>query len=249
MPEKKGYIKLWMSYGAYFEAYSDPEVGRLVRAMIQYKLSGTDPEFRGSERFIWPAIKRDIDEAEAALEEKSVQNRRNVLKRWNPQERGAKKEDTEEYDGIRTDTKEYDGIRTDTKHTKDKDKGQGQGKGQRRQDTTCARDPAVAAAVSSLLKCVNLSGASPSCREELAGFVENLGEAVCRRAFEKALDNNIARWDYIRGILSKWAAKGIRSLEDIDRLDRKKPGKEKSAHGAGGCAEKAEKNWGIQYDN
>lgn len=60
--ENKQYIKLWISYGSYFEAFSDTEVGRLVRAMIAYKSSGTVPEFRGNERFIWPAIKREMDE-------------------------------------------------------------------------------------------------------------------------------------------------------------------------------------------
>ena len=56
------YIKLWLSYSAYFETFSDAEVGRLVRAMLAYKSTGTEPEFRGNERFIWPAIKREIDE-------------------------------------------------------------------------------------------------------------------------------------------------------------------------------------------
>lgn len=37
-------------------------MGRLVRAMLAYKSSGTEPEFRGNEDFIWPAIQRDIDE-------------------------------------------------------------------------------------------------------------------------------------------------------------------------------------------
>lgn len=57
----KGYIKLWDSYESYFESYSAAEVGRLVLAMMKYKLQGVEPEFSGSEKFIWPAIRRDID--------------------------------------------------------------------------------------------------------------------------------------------------------------------------------------------
>ena len=64
MPSDKTYVKLWISYEAYFEALSDAEVGRLARAMIEYKSSGVEPKFSGNERFIWPAIRRDIDEAE-----------------------------------------------------------------------------------------------------------------------------------------------------------------------------------------
>lgn len=57
----KEYIKLWDSYESYFESYSVAEVGRLVLAMMKYKLQGVEPEFSGSEKFIWPAIRRDID--------------------------------------------------------------------------------------------------------------------------------------------------------------------------------------------
>lgn len=55
-------------YEAYFEALGDAEVGRLARAMIDYKSHGVEPKFCGNERFIWPAIKRDIDEANQAQE-------------------------------------------------------------------------------------------------------------------------------------------------------------------------------------
>lgn len=57
----KEYIKLWDSYESYFESYSAAEVGRLVLAMMKYKSQGVEPEFSGSEKFIWPAIRRDID--------------------------------------------------------------------------------------------------------------------------------------------------------------------------------------------
>jgi hypothetical protein len=66
MGDKKEYVKLWLSYRSYFEAYSADEVGRLVLAAMDYRESGAEPEFSGSERFIWPAIRRDIDESVAA---------------------------------------------------------------------------------------------------------------------------------------------------------------------------------------
>lgn len=66
MGDKKEYVKLWLSYRSYFEAYSAAEVGRLVLAAMDYRESGAEPEFSGSERFIWPAIRRDIDGAVAA---------------------------------------------------------------------------------------------------------------------------------------------------------------------------------------
>lgn len=65
---KSEYVKLWLSYKDYFEHYSAAEVGRLVLAMMDYRASGAEPEFSGSERFVWPAIRRDIDNSVEALE-------------------------------------------------------------------------------------------------------------------------------------------------------------------------------------
>ena len=77
MAEKREYVKLWVSYGSYFEPYSDAEVGRLVRAMLQYKSSGEQPEFSGNERYVWPAIQRDIDEASATQKQMAETAREN----------------------------------------------------------------------------------------------------------------------------------------------------------------------------
>lgn len=55
------YIKLYLGYSDYFDPLEDAEIGRLVRAMIAYKRDGEEPSLTGNERFVWPAIKRDID--------------------------------------------------------------------------------------------------------------------------------------------------------------------------------------------
>lgn len=59
--DKKAYIKLWLDYRCYFETLSDAEVGRLVRAMLDYELDGATPKFSGSERVLWPVMRRNID--------------------------------------------------------------------------------------------------------------------------------------------------------------------------------------------
>lgn len=46
MSDKKEYVKLWLSYESYFEAFSDVEVGRLVRAMIKYRVSGEESKIQ-----------------------------------------------------------------------------------------------------------------------------------------------------------------------------------------------------------
>ncbi len=84
MEDKKEYIQLWLNYTALFEPYSDGEVGRLVLAMMQYKLSGVEPGFTGNERYVWPAIKQDIDTATAKQAELTEKNRKNGVRGGRP---------------------------------------------------------------------------------------------------------------------------------------------------------------------
>ena len=68
MAESKEYVKLWLSYEDYFREYDDESIGAIVRSMLAYRKSGEQPQFEGPERFIWPAIQRDIDESIKAQE-------------------------------------------------------------------------------------------------------------------------------------------------------------------------------------
>lgn len=124
MAEKKEYVKLWLSYASYFEAYSAAEVGRLVLAMMKYRASGAEPEFSGSERFIWPAIKRDIDESISAQEAIASANRENGKRGGRP--KGHKP------DGFLENPKNPMGFLESEKNhgQRSKDKGQGNGQGE-----------------------------------------------------------------------------------------------------------------------
>ena len=84
MSGKKEYVKLWLSYETYFQSYTPEQVGNLVLAMLAYKDAGKEPEFYGPERFIWPAVRRDIDEAQAAQDAAAQQARENGKKGGRP---------------------------------------------------------------------------------------------------------------------------------------------------------------------
>lgn len=84
MAESKEYVKLWLSYDDYFRAYDKEAVGTLVLAMIAYRRDRTEPQFSGPERFIWPALKKDIDEAVLAQEEFSARCSENGKKGGRP---------------------------------------------------------------------------------------------------------------------------------------------------------------------
>ena len=84
MSGKKEYVKLWLSYETYFQSYTPEQVGNLVLAMLAYKDAGKEPEFYGPERFIWPAIRRDINEAQRAQDAAAQQARENGKKGGRP---------------------------------------------------------------------------------------------------------------------------------------------------------------------
>ena len=131
MSGKKEYVQLWLSYETYFQSYTPEQVGNLVLAMLAYKDAGKEPEFYGPERFIWPAIRRDIDEAQAAQDAAAQQARENGKKGGRPRQapEGLPFEDPLENPSGFLETRE-------TTWTKDKDKDkdnshrQGQEQGQ-----------------------------------------------------------------------------------------------------------------------
>lgn len=117
------YVKLWLSYEAYFQPLGDAEVGRLVLGMLKYKSTGVEPEFSGSERYVWPAIKRDMDEARAAQERFNEKQRDNGKKGGRPPKIQAFSEKP-------TETQKTQAFSEKPKKAKDKgqrtkDKGQG----------------------------------------------------------------------------------------------------------------------------
>ena len=124
MSAKKEYVKLWLSYETYFQSYTPEEVGNLVLAMIRYKDTGEVPVFQGNERFIWPAVQRDIDEAAEAQEAAADRARENGKSGGRPRKASSGPQADENQAGFSETQK--------TTRTKDKDidKGHSQGQGQ-----------------------------------------------------------------------------------------------------------------------
>lgn len=55
------YIKVYYDQLEKLEPFSDAEVGRLIRGLLEYSMSGTEPDFKGNERFIWPTLRVAVD--------------------------------------------------------------------------------------------------------------------------------------------------------------------------------------------
>ena len=62
------FVKLYADMEQLFEPYSESECGRLFLAMMAYAFSGVEPSFAGNERFIWPVLRRHIDQCNERAE-------------------------------------------------------------------------------------------------------------------------------------------------------------------------------------
>ena len=215
MADSKEYVKLWVSYESYFEAFSDAEVGRLVRAMMNYRVSREEPKFSGNERFIWPAIRRDIDESLAAQEAMAAASRENGKKGGRPPKPHQK-------DGFNENQENQAGF-FETQERHGKGQGQGQGKGQGNNIPSPPLPPTgkAAAVIADYLNRINAS-ASQSTIDKLKGYAESMGPDVCKRAFDIALDSKKASWPYIQAILQDKQARGVKCLADWDELDARR---------------------------
>ena len=214
MPDGREYVKLWTSYSAYFEPLGDAEVGRLARAMIEYKSSGAEPKFSGNERFVWPAIKRDMDEAERAKSEFTQKQSENGAKGGRPKKASGFSENPKN-PSLFPETQKSQGLRTMDKGQGTKDYGQDKTEAQENTARTReAADPGLAKVMTLYMDRVQAMP-SPSCIESLKSYTAELGADVVCHAIEKALDDNHRSWSYIQGILRRYSAEGLTSLEAV----------------------------------
>ena len=61
----------------------DAEIGRLVRAMLDYQECGTDTDLRGNERFLWDDAKASIDRRMRTSKARSEAGKKGMSNRWN----------------------------------------------------------------------------------------------------------------------------------------------------------------------
>ena len=227
-------MKLWISYSAYFEPLGDAEVGRLARAMIEYKSHGVEPKFSGNERFVWPAIKRDIDEAERIKTEFQQKQSDNGAKGGRPQKPKKPNPFSEnpKNPSLFPETQKSQGLRTKDKGQRTTDKGQ---------STTVvvdnAREDDGTGEVFRRFMDEIHPTPSQSCIDEIRGYVEEMGADCVLRAIDIAIDNKVPKWTYIRAVLQDKLREGVRSLADWDALEEKRA--EASARGGAAQMQRA----------
>ena len=210
------YFKMWHSYLDSIAPLNDAERGRLFTALLEYSKTGTTDKITGNERFIFPTLKANVDRDADQYSEISKRNAENGSKGGRPK----KPNESEKTQPVFEKPKE-------TEKSQDKDKDKDKDNKRTPSNEGVRKDTALAAVMDDFLNRVN-PDASQRCLEELAAYVETLGEAVCKRAFDIALDEKKPTWSYIRAILRDKQAKGIKSFADWDAAEQsreKKPGK------------------------
>lgn len=212
MPDGREYVKLWLSYETYFEPLADAEVGRLVRAMMKYKSDGTEPKFSGNERFTWPSIKRDMDEAERAYIEYRDSRSQNGSKGGRPKKAYGFSENQKKH-MVFEETIES----IDNQGKRNKEQGQRAKENiDTDDDTARASAPDLGTVMRKYMELIQ--DVPPSfVTDFLKSYTDDLGaEAVCY-AIEKAASENVHKWSYVQSILQDYTKKGIRTLAAAQR--------------------------------
>lgn len=188
--DKTAYIKLWLDYRCYFETLSDAEVGRLVRAMLDYELDGATPKFSGSERVLWPVMRRNIDIDHEFLEKQA----KNGSKGGRPRKPKETQQNPEEPKETQQNQKEK--IEN------------------RKQKIEYITTTTTAQARESWQQCVdcyeqNISALPRAAFDSIVGYLEQVEPDLVCEAINQAAINNKRSWGYAQAILRDCLQKNI----------------------------------------
>ncbi|MGI6361031.1 MAG: DUF6291 domain-containing protein [Bacillota bacterium] len=81
MSNKQSFI-LYHEYLQHFAAFSDAEVGQLMRAIFNYEIEQLDPQFSGALGMAFSFIRVDLDNNRRKYQQKCEAMRKNAQKRW-----------------------------------------------------------------------------------------------------------------------------------------------------------------------
>lgn len=183
------YIKIWDTYESYFEPLSAAEVGRLVLAMMKYKSSGTEPELNGNERYVWPAIKRDLIKDAEYIEGKRISGKAGGESKRKQNEANASKAKLE-----KEKEKEKDKISSSSC------------------DETTTTKP-----IEDVFR-ENIGKLGATGQKALAEYVERMGDELVLAVIGKCSDLGGSTWAYVRKALDEAESLGCKTADDYRRI-------------------------------
>ena len=183
------YIKIWDTYESYFEPLSAAEVGRLVLAMMKYKSSGTEPELNGNERYVWPAVKRDLDKDTEYIEGKRISGKAGGESKRKQNEANASK----------------------TKLEKEKEKEKDKISSSSCDETTTTKS------IEDVFQ-ENIGKLGVAGKKALAEYVERMGDELVLAVIGKCSDLGGSTWAYVRKALDEAESLGCKTADDYRRV-------------------------------
>lgn len=226
----RNYAALPWEYRREMAALNDAEFGRLCKFLLEYSETGTAQAPCGNERFFAERVMMQEDRFKKSYEDQ-------IAKMSNRGRSGAK--------ARWANAKDAKACLSMQKHTQAQQAMQSNacdGKTETETETNvfphvvreyraCVRveqpptppisggSDQVASVLADFLDRIN-PAASSACLDELRTFAEEMGEAVCKRAFDIALDAKKASWPYIRAILRDKHKRGIKCLADWEASEK-----------------------------
>lgn len=183
------YIKIWDTYESYFEPLSAAEVGRLVLAMMKYKSSGMEPELNGNERYVWPAIKRDLIKDAEYIEGKRISGKA----------------------GGESKRKQSEASVSKTKLEKEKEK-------EKEKILSSSSDETITTKPIEDVFRDNIGKLGVAGKKALAEYVERMGDELVLAVIGKCSDLGGSTWAYVRKALDEAESLGCKTADDYRRV-------------------------------
>ena len=203
------YVQLYFSYLDPLADLSDEQLGRVVRALMQYGSEGTLPSFTGLESMAWKFLRSNFDRDVAAYEQKVEQWRENGRKGGAPKgNRNAQKE--------KNNQKQPSGSKTTQEEEKEKEDEEKESSSNKEEVVF----PAAAGTMTTFPPLLNdmlkSLGATPYVYKQAAADVEALGEQLVVKVVSNCMDNGARNWSYVRKALESVKAEGITTAAEYE---------------------------------
>nr|DAQ83621.1 MAG TPA: DnaD domain protein [Caudoviricetes sp.] len=183
------YIKIWDTYESYFEPLSAAEVGRLVLAMMKYKSSGTEPELNGNERYVWPAVKRDLIKDAEYIEGKRISGKA----------------------GGESKRKQSEASVSKSKLEKEKEK-------EKDKISSLSSDEMTTTKTVEDVFQEDIGKLGAAGKKALAEYVERMGDELVLAVIGKCSDLGGSTWAYVRKALDEAELLGCKTADDYRRV-------------------------------
>ncbi len=172
------FFQAYHSYLEVLEPLTDAQRGRLFTALLRYSITGEEPELHGNERFVFPAMRQQIDRDARRYDEKCAVNRQNARQRY------------ADSGGVQPDA--------DAPKEKEKEKTKEKEKKKARERTKTKEgsgepDPAAEEAVQYLNQQLGTHFRAAGHTAEL--IRERLAEGLTLEDLRRAVDNKVQDWD------------------------------------------------------